>query len=79
MKTFEIYSLRNFQLYNIVLLTIVTMLGIPTQDLLILSSLGLYLLTFFIHLSHPLPSANGNHPSVLHIYELGFFGGFIYI
>ena len=30
MRTFNIYSLSNFQIYNIVSLTIVTMLYIPT-------------------------------------------------
>ena len=33
MKTFNIYSLRNFQIYNTVSLTIVTMLYIPTTYL----------------------------------------------
>ena len=50
-RTFKIYSLSNFQIYNTVLLTIITMLCITVPGLLYLVTGSLYLLTIFIYLS----------------------------
>ena len=50
MRTFKIYSLGNFQIYNTVLLNIVTMLFTKSHDSFIAGSL--YLLTTFIHFTH---------------------------
>ena len=67
------YSLSNFQVYNIVVLSIVTMQFI-TSPLLIYFIVGiLYLLTPFNHFAHPLPPTSGKHKSVPCIYELVLF------
>ena len=49
MKTLKIYSLRNFQIYSRVLLAIVTMLYITSQELIYLIAGSLYLFTTFTH------------------------------
>ena len=49
-KTFKIYSLGNFQIYNTVLLTIVTMLLTKSHDSFVAGSL--YLLTTFTHFTY---------------------------
>ena len=64
MTTFKIYSLSSFQVYNTLLLTIVTMLYVTTPGLIYL-----YKFVPFDHLHHILPSlAPGNHRSVLRIF-----------
>ena len=50
MRTFKIYYLGNFQIYNSVLLTIITMLFTKSHDSFIAGSL--YLLTTFTHFTH---------------------------
>ena len=61
MKTFKIYSLSNFKIYNAVLLTIVTMLFITSI------LLTLYIYTFWPPLFfHLLPTPiSGIHQSIL--------------
>ena len=71
MRIFKIYSLGTFQICNIaLLLTIVTMLYIPSPGLTHFIMGSLYLLIPFTHSSHPLPPASGSHQFVLCIYEL---------
>ena len=70
MRTFKIYSLSNCQIYNTVLLTIVTMLNITCSYLL---TETLSLLTSFTHFTHPSPPASGHHQSVLSLYLLALF------
>ena len=53
-RIFKIYSLSNFQVYDTVLLTTVTMLHIISPELICL--ICLYLLTTFIHSFQPHPS-----------------------
>lgn len=53
-RTFKIYSLSSFQIYNTVSWTIVTMLYISFLGLIYLIIGNLYLLTTFIHFAHPL-------------------------
>ena len=55
MRTFKIYSLNNFQICNSVLLTIVIKLYIASPWLIYFISRYLYLLTIFIHFTHPPP------------------------
>ena len=66
MKTFKIYSLSNFQTYNTVLLTIITMLHIRSRTYL-------YLVILINNHLYPLPPtaspAFGNYVFVLCIYE----------
>ena len=61
MTAFKIYSLSNFQIYNTVLLTIVTMLYITSSECIYLITGSLYLLTIFTHFSHHLPPASGSY------------------
>ena len=51
MRTFKIYSPSNFQIYNIILLTVVTILYVTTWWLYFIAG-GLYLLTHFTHFIH---------------------------
>ena len=53
MRTFKIYSLSNFQVYNTVLLTMVTMLYTTSLGLIHLIIRGLHLLTIFPCFTHP--------------------------
>ena len=55
MRTFHIYCLSNFQLYNTVVLTPVTMVYITFPELTYLITGSLYLLTTFSHFPHPNP------------------------
>ena len=55
MRAFKIYSLSNFQIYNTVMLTAVTMLCITSPELIPLITALLSPLTTFTHLAHPLP------------------------
>ena len=71
MRTFNVYSLNDFQIYSIVL-TIVTMLYITSPELIYLITGSLYLLTTFTRFLHPLPPATSNHQSVLCFCEFGF-------
>ena len=60
MKTFKMYCLSNYQIYNTVLFTIVTMLHILSPELICLVIQSLYLLvtqTHFFQTLHPLPLA----------------------
>ena len=63
-----IYSLSNFQIYNIVLLTRITMLYITSPGFIYLITGSLYLLNslthFFLHL---------RQPPICSLYEFGFF------
>ena len=72
MRTLKIYFLSNFQIYNIVLLTLVTMLCITPPGLICLITGSLYLLTTFTNFSHSPPPTSGNHQSVLCIYKFMF-------
>lgn len=54
MRTFKI-TLRNFQIYNTVLLTVVTMLYLTSPGLIYLIAVSLDLLTSFIHTPQPMP------------------------
>ena len=49
MRTFKIYSLCKFKIYNSVLLTIVTMLYSTTPGLIYFITASFYLLTIFTH------------------------------
>lgn len=69
MRTFKIYSLSNFQMYNIALLAIATILYLHAQDLKILH----WEFVSFDHLTHFPPSSSGNHRSVFCFYEFGYF------
>ena len=71
MRSFKIYSLSNFQICNMVLLIIVTMLYITSPRLIY--NWELYLLTPLYPFCYPLPPSSGNYQSVLCIYELGVF------
>ena len=55
MRTFKIYSLSNIQICNSVLLTIVIKLYITSPWLIYFITRYLYLLTIFIHFTHPPP------------------------
>ena len=55
MRTFKIYSFSNFQIYNTVLLAIVTMPYITSPGLTYFITGSLYLLTPFSHFMHPYP------------------------
>ena len=52
MRTFKIYSLSDFQIYNTVLLTLVTVLYITSPGLTSLITASLYLLTTVTHFAH---------------------------
>lgn len=54
MRIFKIYSLSNSQIYNTVLLTIVTMLYITPLGLICFITGSFYLLTPLIHFFHHL-------------------------
>ena len=62
-KTFKIYSLNTFQVYIIVLLTIVTILYVRSPELVHLITGSLYPLTSIS--PFPPPPAPGNHQSSL--------------
>ena len=49
MRTFKIYSFSNFQIYNTVLLTIVTTLHITSLELIFFFKIFIYLLYFWLH------------------------------
>ena len=53
MRGLKIYSLSNFQIYNIVLLTRVTLLYVTSPGLIYFITGTLYLVTTFIHVAHP--------------------------
>ena len=62
-RTFKFYSLRNFHLYNIVLLTIVTMLYNTSPELTYIGKLVLF---DHLHLFPPPPTPDsGNHQFVV--------------
>ena len=68
MKTFKMYCLSNYQIYNTVLFTIVTMLHILSPEFICLVIQSLYLLVRHTHFfSNPPPPASGNHWSILYI------------
>ena len=74
MRTCKIYSHSNFQIYNRVLLGIVTVLYVTSSRLiyLITESLKVWIaFTHFIHLS--IPTTLVKHQSVLCIHEFFFF------
>ena len=70
-KTYKIYSFSNFQIYNMVLSTAVTILCIIFPELVYFITESLYLLTSFIHFmpSFLSPASNKNQ-SVLCAYEI---------
>lgn len=74
MRTFKTHSLSNFQIYNTVLLNIITMLYISSSELIHLINGNLYSLTNPTSLfpNFPLPVPGNNHSS-LRFYELWFF------
>ena len=73
MRTLRICSLSNFQVCNIVLLTVVAMLYVTSPLLTYFINRCLYLLTLFTPITLPLAPTSGNHRSVLRTYELGMF------
>lgn len=70
-RTFRIYSLSNFQVYNAVL-TILIMLCVICRELTCLLTGGLYLLTNYLPLPHH-PPAHGNHHSTLFLWIWLFY------
>ena len=78
--SFKIYSLSRFQIYNIVLLTLGTVLSITSYDLFILLNITSYALFIywrlvpfdFLHPFHP-PLTSGNHLSILCTSEFCLF------
>ena len=74
LRNFKIYSLSNFQISNTILLTTtVAALYIICQWLVNSIIWGLCLLTSFYQFTYPLPSASGNHLTVLCNYKLYCF------
>ena len=69
MRTFNIYSLSNFQVCNTVWLTAVTTPYIKSPELVYLRTSSLYLRT---SIPFRLPQASGNHPSILWSYKLSW-------
>ena len=68
MRIFKVNPLSNFHVFNIILLSMVSMLFLTSHDLFIAESL--YLFTF----RHFTPNTSCLwHPPVCSIYELGFF------
>ena len=53
LRIFKIYSGSNFQIYSIVLLTMVTMLSITSPELIYIITESLHISTPFIHFAHP--------------------------
>ena len=68
MRIFKIYPLSNFQIYNTVLLPVVTILYITSQDLFIL-------LSYLNHVSSP--SKSTHYPDFYKKYFLAFLYDFI--
>ena len=62
MRTLKIYSLSSFQMYNTVLLTVVSMLYVTFPGLIYLITGSLYLLTTFTNLSSPNPTPTWQPP-----------------
>ena len=60
MRTFRIYSLKNFQTYHTALLTIVTMLCITSPELIYLSYNWKFVAFNHIHFTHSPPLATTN-------------------
>ena len=63
-RALKIYSLRNFQVYNMLLLTVVIMF-ITSPGLIYLTARSLYPLTFCIHLP---PASPGKHQFTLFLW-----------
>lgn len=55
LRTFKMYSLSNFRIYNTFLLTIVPLLYVTSPEITYLITGSLYLLINFTHLSQALP------------------------
>ena len=72
MKTFKMYSLSNFQIYNTVLLTIVAMLYVISPWLIYFITESLYIFIPLTHFTHPPPPTSGNHQCVLSIFHFIF-------
>ena len=66
LKTFKIYPLSNFQIFDTVLLTLVTKLYVPFPWLI-------YFITGSLYLFDPLHPTSDNYQSVLCICELAIF------
>ena len=77
-RTFEI-SLSNFQIYNTILLIIVTMLDIISPWLTYFVTGSLCLWITFTYFAHSLSPTSDNHQSVLFINEFGFLFLFLKI
>ena len=73
MRTLKIYFLSNFQIYNIVLLTTVTMLYITSPVLIYVITGSLYHLVTFTQFSPILSLNSGNQTKPNQNYECGFF------
>ena len=69
MRTFRIYSLSNFQVHSIAVLTIVTIMYITFLVHIYLITRSLYILTVFTNIS---TLASDNHQCILCLYEYGF-------
>ena len=72
MKTLKVYSLNNFQICDRVLLAIVIMLYITSQEFIYLIVGSLYLLTAFAHFSSCPYLTFRDHQSALYFYEFSF-------
>ena len=72
MKTFKIYSLSNFQIYNRVSLITVTMVYATFPWLIYFITESLYFLTTFTQFGPPATPTSGNRQSLLCIFEFVF-------
>ena len=70
-RILKFYSNSNFQVYSIILLTVVTMLYLRSLELIHFITESLYPLTNISPFSHP--SAPGNHHCTLYFYEFNVF------
>ena len=73
MRTLKIYRLGNSQICNAVLLPMIAVLYITSQDCFRFITGSLCLLTPFTCFTHPLMSSTDNHQSLLCVYDFGFF------
>ena len=79
MRTFKIYCLSNFHIYNTVSLPRVTMLCITSPGLKYFINETLYFWTSFPYFIPPQPPASVSHETVLCIFEFVVFFSLIHI
>ena len=73
MRTFKIYALSNFQMYNTALLIIITMLDITSPGLIYFITGSLWLLNTFSHFTHLPPPTSDNNQSVFFVSKSSIF------